>query len=144
MPQSPLSGQPNDRLGRRIEAVRDDSGLVTGVLVAEPHHPERIYSIQALRLRVNGLRNIAFRYGGQLLLAEGNIEAWSIGILASRITISIPNLEALQMLREPRAAGDFMLILEESERRLFKWLSDLPDFAGESDGQSTGQTSPEG
>ncbi|MDP2014616.1 MAG: hypothetical protein Q8L05_10370 [Actinomycetota bacterium] len=118
-------------MSRQIEAVRDASGIVTGVLVAQTHFPDRIYSLDELRLRVNGLRNIAIRYGGRLLIAEGRIEAWSVGVLANRVTISIPDLEALQLFSEPRVAGVFMSILEESERKLFQWLNSLPGFTSE-------------
>ncbi|MDO8733221.1 MAG: hypothetical protein Q7L55_11750 [Actinomycetota bacterium] len=133
MSQSPSGSRTSTRLARHFEAVRDASGMVTGVLATEQHYPDRTYSIDELRLRVNGLRNIAVRYGGHLLLAEGNIEAWTVGVLHSRVTLSIPYLEGLQMFSEPRTAGAFMSILEESERRLFDWLNTLPGFTSEID-----------
>jgi hypothetical protein len=125
-------------LSREFAAVRDDIGTVTGVLVTEQHYPDRTFSVDELRLRVNGLRNIANRYGGRLLMAEGRIEAWSVGVLANRVTISIPDLEALQLFSEPRVAGVFMSILEESERKLFHWLNSLPGLTSEDIESETG------
>ena len=113
-------------MGRTVEAVREPSGMVTGVLVTESGQPDELHSIDELRARVNSLRGTVNRYGGRLLVAEGNLEAWTLGILGSRVTISIPNFEGLLMLREPRTAGDFLSILEASEIRLSDWLDKLP------------------
>lgn len=123
--------QTDAQVTRQVEAVRDSSGTVIGVCVSEQHLPDRVYSLDELRLRVNGLRNIVNRYGGRLIMSEGRIEAWSIGVLASRVTISIPDFETLQWFSEPRVAGVFMSILEESERKLFHWLNTLPGFTSE-------------
>ncbi len=131
MSSSPSSGQSNSRSDRHFEVVRDEAGTVTGVLVSEPDCPDRIQSIEELRLRVNSLRDSAIRYGGHLILAEGNLEAWTVGSLRSRFTLSIPYLEGLQMFSEPRTAGAFMSILETSERKLLDWLNSIPNFPSE-------------
>ena len=127
MSQGHASDPSSAHVTRHIEAMRDASGTLTGVLVTEPNQADIVHPVDELRDRVNDLRGIVNRYGGRLLMAEGNLEAWTLGILGNQVTISIPSFELLLMLREPRTAGVFLSILEASERRLSEWLDKLPD-----------------
>lgn len=110
---------------REVTIMRDSAGLLAGIIVGREGGPQHVISMEELVLRVGALRNISKSYGGLLLKTEGHLESWAVGAPGSRITIRIPNIDALRIAQGQSSGAPevFLRVLESSERALAVWLS---------------------
>lgn len=109
-----------------IQLCRDRHGRVEEVILlnhGQLNRVTRAISVEQLELRVATLRNVALKYDGIPVKAEGGFEVWAIGDRGARFTITIPSVEALIRAGNSTLAASFMDALTASEEKLGSWLT---------------------